>query len=384
MPRKGENIYKRKDGRWEGRYIKNRSSSGKALYGYVYATSYKAVKDKLQNARYAAFSEAEPLVPVASKTNVESAAFSEVADSWLSMMRPQIKESSYVKYRNLIFTYIIPHFGAIQLNQLTNNELDVFCKELLTAGGKSGTGLSAKTVADVLSVIRSILRYADRKELYPASDGKGVSVKQEGRILRVLSVQDQMVLQNYLINHLSDKNLGVLLCLFTGLRIGEICALKWEDILFEEGAIYVHSTMQRLQTEGDSKRKTKVIISTPKSTCSIRKIPVPEELIKLLEMQTAEHCGFVLTGSKQKFIEPRTMENHFKKVLSECNLEKVNFHTLRHTFATRCIELGFDVKSLSEILGHASIAITMNRYVHPSMKLKRENMQRLSCLFSVK
>lgn len=142
--------------------------------------------------------------------------------------------------------------------------------------------------------------------------------------------------------------------------------------------------MQRLQCEPGYASKTKVIITTPKSNCSIRKIPIPDSMIDLIATEFSNRNGYLLTGHDSKYVEPRTMQNHFKRVLKECQIRDLKFHVLRHTFATRCVELSFDIKSLSEILGHASVNITMNRYVHPTMDLKRENMNKLSDLFTVK
>lgn len=142
--------------------------------------------------------------------------------------------------------------------------------------------------------------------------------------------------------------------------------------------------MQRVQNTSENRRKTKIVLTTPKSACSIRLIPLPEPLVEILSDYKTVEKGYLLTNSDLSFIEPRTMQNKFKKVLKESGIESANFHALRHTFATRCIEFGFDVKSLSEILGHATINITMNRYVHPTLELKRANMKKLSQLLAVK
>lgn len=174
-----------------------------------------------------------------------------------------------------------------------------------------------------------------------------------------------------------------MLCLFTGMRVGEICALKWEDISFQEKSIYVHKTMQRLQIPRSTSQKTHIIVTSPKSKCSIRTIPIPDNLVQLIQREFPNRQGYVLASPDEEYIEPRTMQNYFCYVQRQCGLTPVNFHALRHTFATRCIELGFDVKSLSEILGHASVNITMNRYVHPSMELKQQNMQKLAALLAV-
>lgn len=202
--------------------------------------------------------------------------------------------------------------------------------------------------------------------------------------MRVLSRNEQEELYHYLYTELTPGNIGILISLFTGLRVGEVCALRWEDISFPEQAIYVHQTMQRVQVKNDPNQKTKIIITAPKSACSIRTIPIPDLLVPVLELYKTTAIGYVLTNSHQRIMEPRTLQNYFKKALRNSSIKDANFHSLRHTFATRCIELGFDVKTLSEILGHAGVNITMNRYVHPSMELKKENMQRLSLLYAVK
>lgn len=164
--------------------------------------------------------------------------------------------------------------------------------------------------------------------------------------------------------------------------MGELCALRWEDISLVDHTIYIHKTMQRIKNRGEAVAKTKIIVDEPKSSCSNRLIPIPQVIIAILEAMPSK-SGYFLTGTEQQ-IEPRIMQNQFKRILEKCHIEHANFHALRHTFATRCIELKFDPESLSEILGHANVAITTNRYVHPSMDLKRDQMQRLSELFAVK
>ena len=170
----------------------------------------------------------------------------------------------------------------------------------------------------------------------------------------------------------------------TGLKVGKICSLRWEDISFINHTIHMHKTLQRIQDRSNSEHKTRIIVTTPQSACSIRTILVPDDLIALLESYKTSSTGYILTNSDQKFLEPRTMQNHFKKALRKSLVDSANYHSLRHTFATRCIEMEFDVKSLSEILVHASVTMTMNRYVYPSMELKKENIQRILQLLVVK
>lgn len=381
MARKGENIYARKDGRWEGRYIIERMASGKYRYGYVYAGTYRETRERLlQKKLDLIHCKKEQVSPSAS----EPVALEQLAVDWLAKQKSQIKESSYVKYQNLIAKYLIPQIRELQPQELTSERLEIFCKTLLSSGGRHHSGLSAKTVSDILSVTRAILRYSASKGYVISCDFSVISFKQPSKNLRILSRLEQQKLCSYLQNNLTPVHLGILLSLFSGLRIGEICALQWSDISFEEKLIFVRRTMQRLQNTQDSERKTRICISTPKSPSSIRQIPIPDGLLELLRNNSGDKNGYILTGKADTFMEPRTMQRRFKKVLKAAGIEEVNYHVLRHTFATRCVELNFDVKSLSEILGHATVNITMNRYVHPSMEYKRQNMQRLSELIAVR
>ena len=381
MAKKGENIYKRKDGRWEGRYIKARSENGKAVYGSVYASSYHEVKKKRNQA--IANIESVPSVSSKKKDISSSDSFGKLSSAWLNSIQMQIKESTYTKYNNTLQSYILPEFANTLLHDVTSSRIQNFCDELLTHGGVSGEGLSPKTVSDILSIIRSILRYSQIHGYHPSSTGKEVQVRQTPPNTVIIPRSAQEILCRYLYSHMSERSIGILLCLFTGMRVGEICALKWEDFSFEERVVHVHQTMQRLQIRNAGAQKTMILVTSPKSKCSIRTIPIPNSLLQMIQHEFPNRQGYVLAAMDEKFVEPRTMQNYFRYIQKQCGLTPVNFHVLRHTFATRCIELGFDVKSLSEILGHASVNITMNRYVHPSMELKQQNMQKLSGLLAV-
>lgn len=377
MPRKGEDIYKRKDGRWEGRYIKGYHPSGKAIYGYVYAYTYRDVKCKLNDAINRKVTE-DTTHPK------DDSSFQDLSKQWLANQQARIKESTYNKYSNILITYILPSLDPSKMEEITYERIMLLYDNLLTKGGKLGTGLSQKTVADTMSVIRNIMLYSSRQGYKCPCDLSLIRVKQPTKELRVLTRTEQNILYSYLSNNLTPYNVGILICLFTGLRIGEVCALQWEDISFSNHTIYVHQTMQRIQNKNGTSAKTKIVITPPKTASAKRIIPIPQNLEEILASISSVKTGFVLSQNGMKYIEPRLLQYHFTKTLNLLQIQQVNFHILRHTFATRCIELGFDVKSLSEILGHSNVSITMNRYVHPSMNLKRENMQRLSALFSVK
>ncbi|MFG6331730.1 MAG: site-specific integrase [Lachnospiraceae bacterium] len=380
MPKRGENIYRRKDGRWEGRYIKGRTPAGKAVYGYVYAYTYKEVRSRLQQ-RILQFADMQTTV---CKGEKEQLYFYVLTEEWFRCIKPLTKESTYRKYKNLWNSYIRPELGDMQISEISLNVLNAYCRKLLVSGGYGGKGLSAKTVADTLSLIRGIFRFCAGREIPVPCDTKAVIVKQSAKEMRVFTLKEQQKICSYICRNPCPANLGILVSLFAGLRVGEVCALRWEDISLSEKTLYVHQTMQRLQTGAESGAKTRVVVTVPKSSCSIRTIPLPDGLVRILQSADVQAAGYFLTGSDTKWMEPRTMQNYFKRLLKNCSIEYTNYHTLRHTFATRCVEVGFDVKSLSEILGHASVQITMNRYVHPSMQLKRDHMQRLSDLIAVK
>ncbi|MGN0477542.1 MAG: site-specific integrase [Ruminococcus sp.] len=182
----------------------------------------------------------------------------------------------------------------------------------------------------------------------------------------------------FLLNETDLNKMGIILALYTGIRLGELCALKWENICFDSNIIRIRHTMQRIQNNSiNSTQKTKIIITEPKSLSSMRDIPLPKCIVEIVRRFQSNPENYILTGNNFEFVEPRTMQNRFKKIIKDSGIEDKNFHVLRHTFATRCVEQGFETKSLSEILGHSNVNITLNRYVHSSLQLKRDNMDKL-------
>ena len=200
--------------------------------------------------------------------------------------------------------------------------------------------------------------------------------------MRVLTKEEQTRLVKYLLDDMDECKFGVLLSLLTGMRIGEVCALQWENVCLQEQTVKVKSTMQRLKDFSESSTsKTKIVISEPKSDTSARVIPLTEYAVRLCKTHWCNSPGaFVLTGEANRYIEPRTLQYKLERYTADCDLDGVHFHTLRHTFATRCVEVDFEIKSLSEILGHSSPRITLERYVHSSMELKRDNMNKLTAI----
>lgn len=378
MSRKGLNSYKRKDGRWEARYIKSRNALGKPKYGYLYASSYREVRCDLQHTLQLQGK------PSGSEERTRNSTFELVSMEWLDAFSINFKESTYIRYRTLIECYLMPSFQTVKIEKITKEMVRKLCKHLELHGKKDKTGLSPKTISDVLSVLRRILNYAGTIGISVDSKVLDIRVKQTQKSLPILSLPEQMILQQYLEEHPDALNLGILLCLLTGIRIGELCALTWEKISISERNIYICQTMQRIQNRVPGSKKTHIEIASPKSSSANRNIPISTLLFGFLERYSLSHTGFFLSGSPSKFIEPRCIQRRFHKILDACGLEKRNFHVLRHTFATRCVEAKIDIKTLSEILGHSSVTITMNRYVHPSLELKRETMEQLADFISVK
>ncbi|MBE6533157.1 MAG: site-specific integrase [Ruminococcaceae bacterium] len=366
MARKGENIYKRKDGRWEGRYVKGCYEDGRAKYAYVYAHSYQETRRLL--------GEAKIKQALGESIVGRSPKIAEIANEWLEINRHKVSESTFVKYSAVIKKHIISELGALRAECVTEGHICTFTDTLLCE-----KQLAPKTVRDILTILGSILKYARHKNGAKMPSAEIIYPKYNRKEMRVLSVAEQRRLFEFLTTDTDRRKLGIMLALITGMRIGELCALRWGDISFEDRCVRVRATMQRL-LDADS-GVTRVVISSPKTENSARIIPLTEFALGLCEHFRAEDKrAFVLTGDAERFCEPRVMQYHFDKITQDLGLLGVHFHSLRHTFATRCVEVGFEIKSLSEILGHASPKITLERYVHSSIELKRDNMQKLCAL----
>ena len=380
MPKKGENIYKRKDGRWEGRYILNKKTSEKVVYKSVYGRSYLETKKKLIELKYIYQHSKQKNI-----TNVNGLMIETICYEWLHLKKPQIKESSFIKYVNIVENYIIYYLGSVKLKKITRLKLELFINSLLERGGKKKQALSAKTVSDIFSVLKRILEYASQKYKIVLCNFKNLKIRLSKKPVRILNKDEHKRLIEYLLKHLNKINMGILLVLFTGIRIGELCALQYKNILIDEAALIVSGTLQRIQNKNPvAAKKTKIILTTPKSLSSVRKIPIPSLLMPLIKKIYGNGEGFLLTGSVKKFVEPRTVQNHFRTILRCAQINQTNFHILRHTFATQCLISGMDIKSLSEILGHSNINITLNKYVHPSFEEKKQFIDKLGCLLTVK
>ena len=403
MSKGGLNIYKRKDGRYEGRYPKGiNPKTGRMKYGYIYGDSEKDVKQSL----------------IKTTNDIQTGKYIEKnkmtlgywMEEWLEVYaKPHVKQSTYVSYHTYIKKHIQPEIGKIKLSGLRADMLQKFFNEKAKGGRldkaknpetgklelKSG-GLSDKTLKNIYNTLHAALKQAYENELIPKNYVELVKLNRTPpKDMRVLSRDEQKRLQGVLETTEERLAVGVLVCLFTGIRLGEVLGLQWKDIDLVERRMQIRRTLNRLQVFDNPQKATDIIIGQPKSMKSIRDIPLPlcvvnalnahkkrlaEERLKAGEAYT--NGDFVICNELGHSIEPRTFQDLFKRLAKTADIESVNFHALRHTFATRALEMGMDIKTLSEILGHADVSTTLNRYAHSLEEQKRKSMEMMDCLFT--
>lgn len=354
------NIYQRRDGRWEGRIYVGKDKRGKRKFRSFYGKTHEEAKLKL-------------IVSQQHDKNdysITEMTVNELFYEWFKAISPRLKESTCSNYHMKAVKHLLPFFGNKKCCQIKSKTVSGFIEE------KLNSGLSVRYVSDIIVLLKSMFKYANREyNIRNVLDGI-IMPKKIKPDIKIFSKNEQNKLEEYITNQSSLTSIGILLAMYMGLRIGELCALQWKDIDFEKRILTVRRTLQRIQSH-DSKNKTKLILTEPKSCCSKREIPIPEKLLQKLSEFQRKGTNFVLSGL-DKPIEPRTMQYRFSKILKKAGLTPIHFHSLRHLFATNCIALGFDIKTLSEILGHSSVNITLNQYVHSSMDLKRACMDLFS------
>lgn len=297
--------------------------------------------------------------------------FSDVVVLWKEDKKQYVKKSTYSAYILLVENHILPAFG--QQKNIEEKDVQAFVFQKLEQG------LSKKTIQDILIVLKMILKFgAKNKWLEYTSFDIKFPTERGKQPMEVLSRADQKKIMNYIQEHFTFRNLGIYICLSSGMRIGEICALTWEDLDTENGVIHVQKTIQRIYTiEGDI-RKTELLLDTPKTINSIREIPMSRELLRIIKpiKKIVNNSFFVLTN-EAKPTEPRTYRNYYKKFMRELEIPIIKFHGLRHSFATRCIESNCDYKTVSVLLGHSNISTTLNLYVHPNMEQKKKAIYKM-------
>ena len=294
---------------------------------------------------------------------------SEIIVLWKADKKQYVKKSTFSAYTLLIENHLQPCFG----DKLTIEEIDVqnFVFQKLEAG------LSHKTVKDMLIVLKMILKFGAKNKwlIYTPLEIR-FPTEREKHNIEVLSRSDQKKIMIYIQEHFTFRNLGEYICLSSGVRIGEVCALTWEDIDTDKGIISVNRTIQRIYVIEEGIRKTELILDTPKTKNSIREIPISKDLLRILKpfKKIVNPSFFVLTNDA-KPTEPRTYRSYYKHLMQSLNMPEIKFHGLRHSFATRCIESNCDYKTVSVLLGHSNISTTLNLYVHPNMEQKRKAIE---------
>lgn len=296
---------------------------------------------------------------------------SEIAKLWRADKKQYVKRSSYAAYMLLIENHLLPVFGNCQV--IEEAQVQTFVLKKLEQG------LSQKTIKDMLIVLKMILKFGAKNKWisYNPFDIQ-FPTERESHQLEVLSRTNQKKIMNYIQGHFTFRNLGVYICLSSGMRIGEICALTWEDIDVNTGIISVRRTIQRIYTVEDGTRKTELVLDTPKTKNSMRDIPISRDLLRILKpiKKVVNNSFYVLTNDA-KPTEPRTYRSYYELLMQELEMPKLKFHGLRHSFATRCIESKCDYKTVSVLLGHSNISTTLNLYVHPNMEQKKKAIEQM-------
>lgn len=359
MCRRGENIYKRKDGRWEGRYFSGRKENGQIKYGYIYGYSYKEVQKKLFSCKVDYQNRVEEL-------GEDVTLFKEFVVNWLFIKKKEIKESTYASYSYKISRYILPSLGNYSLNCCTEQKI----QNVIIEWQKNA--LSPSTMKVLLRILNQCLSYAVSQGLIKKNACKAVTLpKKDYPRIRSLSVSEQKALESVAKKDQSIYGQAIIFSLRTGLRIGEISALKWSSVDFNVNVIRVEHTLQRIQTK-DRYAKTKVSLDITKTNASKRVIPMSSQVrTLLLNIKRESVSSFIFTNTSS-FCEPRLLTYHFHRIRKQVNLENIHFHQLRHTFATRCLEVHSDITSVSALLGHSSTQMTLDVYADSFLEQRKK------------
>lgn len=295
----------------------------------------------------------------------------EIAYAWKEDKRQYVKQSTMAVYLLSLENHILPFFGAF--TEITEENAQSFALDKLRVG------LCQKSVKDIIIVLKMIQRYGEKHSWLAHTDWSiKYPVEQQKKEISVLTKANQKKIMQYVHSNFTFRNLGIYICLSTGLRIGEICAMRWSDIDISTGMIHVRHTIGRVYFVDSEKPHTELLIDTPKTKNSIRDIPLSTELQKIIRplLKVVNLDYYVLTN-EPKPTEPRTYRNYFNQLLIQLDIPHLKFHGLRHSFATRCIESQCDYKTVSVLLGHADIGITLNLYVHPNDEQKKSCIDRM-------
>ena len=306
--------------------------------------------------------------------------FSEIVFQWLYSKNGQMSYSTFVKYEQLIKTHIKPYFDQVAHTELSQKTLESFYDSLCRRS--SHLKMSNSNMRIIIMIVNHALEYAYDHHIIKEHLKIKPCLQKSKPIVRVFSLEDQKKLEQYIYRKISSYSLAILMALYSGIRIGELCVLQWKDVDFQNHSVKITKTVQRLKSRSDSSAKTQLFFSVPKSGCSCRMIPLPEFVTEYMKefYDSCKNEEYFVIGQKSVPCEPRALQYAYQRILKRCGIPYLNFHCLRHTFATRCVTIGCDVKTLSEILGHSDIKITMDYYFHSSFEYKKQQMNKLFLL----
>lgn len=371
MSRRGENIYRRKDGRWEGRVL---CPAGK--YQYIYAKTYREVKEK----KKALQASVDRCAAVPGRLPANAA---ETFAAWLGRdLADRVKLSTYESYYRCITGYVLPFYQERGCERISAETAGAFSARI-----NQDSRLSVPYKRKLLTVYKTALRDILGTSAECAAALQAVSLpKAAGADVQVFSVREQRMIEAEIVGSGDRRLLGILLCFYTGIRLGEVCGLKWGDVDFDAGSMVVARTVARVKNFSRTGAKTILAVGTPKSACSARKIPLPGfllEMAKKYKLDASDEKHFILSDGETP-MEPREYQKLFQKVLERSGVKSRKFHAIRHTFATRALELGVDIKTLSELLGHSSVSVTLNIYAHSLFEQKRKAIEKLNAMYAAR
>lgn len=360
MAKTGSNIYRRKDGRYEGRVLHGKTVYQKPRYIYVYGKTLKEVKEKMRMLK-----EAQKTVEGGDELLIR-----DCAQEWLEKKKGQWKPTTYDTYRRLLDRYVIPILGNYRVEEVTVETLEAFLEEIRKNSDKLLTEAYLKYVC---ALVRQILEFASEQKKQPLLLPPLPEFQIKKRNTELPSDREFEILKEFLTEHVEDETcLGIMLAMYTGIRIGELCALRWKNVDFSNGCLMISSNLQRVRIYEEDRKRTRVCSQMPKTLQSVRAVPLPDSLLQILKDRKQDPEAYLIPGRKNDWTDVRTLQYRFTGILKKCGIEPFRFHMLRHAFASRCIWQGCDIKSLSEVLGHSSVQITMDIYVHSSMKQKKD------------
>ena len=289
----------------------------------------------------------------------------EIAEDWCREKQHFVKRSTYAAYCLALQTHILPVFG--ESYELQEYQVQKFVLD------KIASGLNVKTVRDMIIVLKMVAKFGYKHQWLSDCDWDiKYPANEKSKEVEVLTVAHHKKILEYILKNFSFRNLGIYISLTAGLRIGEICALKWSDINITDGIITVNRTIERIYIIEREKKHTELVINTPKTKNSCREIPINKELLAMLKpLKKVVNDDYYILTNDERPTEPRTYRNYYKRLMEKLDIPKLKYHGLRHSFATRCIEAGCDYKTVSVLLGHSNISITLDLYVHPNMEQKK-------------